>query len=194
MNYISQSITSWLISRGAVAYEDRELYEYAVYSFILSISPLFIIGCIGFMMGKLIESILVIIPFMIVRKYSGGFHLKYAWLCMIFSCCILFGCVYFVGVIKYGTLLNMSVFLSIISLMVLSPIDSENRRLDLYEKKKNKKNTIIILLLLGSIYCLLLLLHQTRFAVCIAEGIVLTASLQWPCVVDKIFFQKKRKM
>ena len=61
---------------GGVEEEDRKLYGYCSYSFFLSISPVVMIIIIGSLMGIPVESILIIIPFMFIRKFSGGFHLK----------------------------------------------------------------------------------------------------------------------
>ena len=37
------NISTWLIKHSAIKPEDRELYEYAIYSFIITISPLFLV-------------------------------------------------------------------------------------------------------------------------------------------------------
>lgn len=186
MKYLAGCIATWLIKHGTVPREDQELYEYAAYCFILSISPVVITMVIGSTMGKIVESILIIIPFMFIRKFSGGFHAKHAWVCMIFSCSILFSCIYMATHVKYGILLNIIVICAAISLMMFSPIDSENRRLDLWEKKKYKSTVAIMVIVFVSLYCLLLLTNYNTYAICIAEGIILTAGLQVPCMLEKI--------
>ena len=73
-----ENISAWLIKHDAIKSEDKELYEYAIYSFFITISPLFLVILISGIMGKLFEGIVVIIPFMVLRKFSGGFHAKKA--------------------------------------------------------------------------------------------------------------------
>ena len=75
MRYISYYIVTWLIKHKAILNEDRELYEYAVYGFFLTTFPIIISITIGGIMGKIFESILFIVTFMLTRKYSGGFHM-----------------------------------------------------------------------------------------------------------------------
>ena len=70
MKRLSECITIWLIKYGAVEQVDRELYEYAAYSFILSISPVVMIIIIGSLMGIPVESILIIIPFIFIIKFG----------------------------------------------------------------------------------------------------------------------------
>lgn len=193
MKYLSECITTWLIKHGAVDREDRELYEYAAYSLIITISPLFIIMVIGCAMGETIESILIIIPFMLIRKFSGGFHAKHAWVCMISSCGILFLCVYIVAHIQYSIFINIIMICATISLILLSPIDSENRRLELSEIKKYKITTIVMVMIFAIIYCLFLFIGQKTYAICIAEGAVLTAALQIPCMFEKMKLAGKSK-
>lgn len=186
MNKLSKCVVTWLIKNGTILEEDRELYEFAAYSFFISISPVVSVMIIGGMMGKMIESILIIVPFMFLRKFSGGFHARHAWVCMIFSCVILFICVYISTHITYGILINIAVICAAISLMLFSPIDSENRRLGLSEKKEFKVTTIILVIFFVIIYRLLLIVDNRIYAICIAEGIILTAGLQIPCILQKI--------
>ena len=101
MKYLSKHVATWLIRCGAIDEMDRELYEYAVYSLIFLIAPLAIILTFGIMMDRVLESIIIIIPFMCVRKFSGGFHAKHVWVCILCSCSVLFMCVYMVTNIKY---------------------------------------------------------------------------------------------
>lgn len=193
MRYLAESIVTWLIKRETIPQKDRELYEYAAYTFILSMSPVVMVMIIGGIMGQLVESILIIIPFMFIRKFSGGFHAKHAWVCMVFSCGILFLCVYMVAYIKYGILINIVMVCAAIGLTVFSPIDSENRRLDLSEKKKYKITAIVLTMVFVIIYCLFLLTDNKTYAICIAEGVILTASLQALCLVEKMKLVSKNK-
>lgn len=185
MQYISESIVEWLIKWKMVLREDKELYEYAVYSFILSILPMLIVMIMGMIMGRFTESIVMIIPFMFIRKFSGGIHVKYLLVCVVISCSILFFCVYMIRYINYGIGLNIITICSIISLMILSPVDSKNRQLDGSEKIKYKKIARIWTGIFGSIYFLLLFWNNKTYAVCVAEGIVLTAVLQMLCLLER---------
>ena len=83
------------------------------------------------------------------------------------------------------TLLNILVFCAIFSLALFSPIDSERRHLNTDQKKQYRIITIFITIIFWVIYELLLYMEFEVYAVCIAEGIMLTAILQIPCVVKK---------
>ena len=83
MRMIRNSIINWLIKNSAISEENRELYEYAVYSAELLILPVIMAIVIGWLAGSIINGVLLIIPFMLLKKYSGGYHAKKLSICMI---------------------------------------------------------------------------------------------------------------
>ncbi|MDE5780024.1 MAG: accessory gene regulator B family protein [Lachnospiraceae bacterium] len=175
-------VTDWLISHYAVEEQDRELYVYAVYSFLMTISPLLLSLIFGIMMGMVMQSIILIIPFMVIRKYSGGFHAKNAWSCLICSCLLLILCISMTSYIKCGLGLATVTVMALGSLMVFSPIDSENRRLELHEKKRYKYMTIVLAFAFELLSAALYLFHMYTYVVCISIGIILASGLQIPCI------------
>nr|WP_288741466.1 accessory gene regulator B family protein [uncultured Mediterraneibacter sp.] len=183
MKYLSDCICECLVRQEAIQAEEKELYEYAIYSFFLNIAPIVIVLIIGSLLKKEQESIIVIFPFMCIRKFSGGMHAKKAWVCVISSCIVLFFWVWVVDKLSADTLLNILVFCAIFSLALFSPIDSERRHLNTDQKKQYRIITIFITIIFWVIYELLLYMEFEVYAVCIAEGIMLTAILQIPCVV-----------
>ena len=70
-------IINWLIKSKAIKDNERELYEYALYSIVLLLSPAFISIAIGCIMGIPINGVLMVIPFLFLRKFSGGFHVPH---------------------------------------------------------------------------------------------------------------------
>ena len=105
------------------------------------------------------------------------------WFCT--SSIVLFFWVWVVDKLSADTLLNILVFCAIFSLALFSPIDSERRHLNTDQKKQYRIITIFITIIFWVIYELLLYMEFKVYAVCIAEGIMLTAILQIPCVVKK---------
>lgn len=183
---VTNGITSWLISCEAIDEADRELYEYAVHSLWLNVVPIFLVLLFGGVMGRIKEGLLLIIPFLAIRKYAGGFHAKKESTCFISSSLLLALCVYLTGYLSYGIALNCFVAAAIISLMVFSPIDNENRRLDLEEKKRYKFLTCVLVLIVAAVYLLLVMCRAYNYAVCIAIGLMLSAGVQVPCILKRI--------
>ena len=185
MKLISRSLSNWLIRKNAIEPEDRELYEYAVSCLLLSLAPLLLIICIGFFMGMVKESIFLILPFLSVRKFSGGFHLKSPFACFLCSTGLLFFLLLLVQKTDIGWLLSLILAASAVSLAILSPIDSEERKLSANEKKVFKRITIAILIIYITVYILFICFGLEHYAVCIAFGFVLPAVLQFPCLLQR---------
>lgn len=184
-------ISGWLIKCGVIGQEEQELYEYAIHSLILEIAPIILVGIFGILMGAMLQGIILIVPFMLIRKFSGGFHAKHEIYCLVTSSMLLMLCVWFAKHLEVGVLLSTLTFLSGGMLMVLSPIDSENRRLDEDEKKHCKKRTGILTVVFGLLYAILAFWKQDFYAVPISIGILLTAGLQLPYLVKKCLSRRK---
>lgn len=51
----SIAISKWLLNTGAISEDDKELYEYAAYSFLFSLLPLCLVIIIGCAVNMVIE-------------------------------------------------------------------------------------------------------------------------------------------
>ena len=144
---------------------------------------------IGSLLGKTIQGLIIIFPFMFIRKFSGGIHAKKLRTCLLSSCVVLFLVVWLVDKLNNNIFLVISGFSAACSLICVrfSPIDSENRRLSVDERKEYKITTISMTTIFVAIYGVLLYAEFRIYAICIAEGIILTAMLQIPCIVVKLW-------
>lgn len=135
MNQVLSLISGWLVKHKTIKPSDRELYEYAIYSFLISITPLIIFLIASGVMGLWSEGVIIILPFMVIRKFSGGYHAKYAYICMVVSTALL-GIGLFVAIhADSNWVLHTLLVIAGISIMLNSPIDSENKRLTEDERK-----------------------------------------------------------
>ena len=86
---LTSGIAKWLEQEGAISGEDNGLFSYAVYSLLFGLLPIFIAVVLGLAFGMLREGLLMITPFMLIRKFSGGYHLDSPKLCVILSTALL---------------------------------------------------------------------------------------------------------
>lgn len=181
---VSSSIAEWLLRAGAITADDRELYEYAAYSFLFSLLPLCLVIVLGCVMGMVAEGVLMILPFMLIRKFSGGFHLKAPGACLISSTLLLCAFLLMIRFVASGQYLvpfSCLVAASALHVFLCSPIDNEARRLSEKEHTVFKRAARTMSVLFLFLYIVLLLLHQPRFSVSVGAGVILTALLQLPC-------------
>lgn len=183
---MSETIVNWLIRSEVIKQEDYDLYYYASYSFMLTILPIYMAFIVGGLMGVMINALLLIFPFVVIRKYSGGYHAKKPRVCMFFSVTILVIFSWLSSWVIWNSYYKVVVLVASISLSILSPIDSINKKLTRDEKRKYKKITMCLLGLLLLLIFVLERLHMQKIAVCISLGIILSASLQIPCLIVKM--------
>lgn len=188
----TERIIDWLIRSEAIKESDQELYEYALYSVLLTISPIFLAIVIGFLFGCVWRSVLIILPFVIIRKFSGGYHASKGEICFVTSSLLLVLCIVLSFYVPCGwTLIGICVGATA-SLACFSPLDNDNRLLSEKEHICYKRITIVIAVLFLILDLLLYLFHLYTYATCISIGIILSAGLQYPTLFMK-FKDRNRK-
>lgn len=181
---MSSAIAGWLLHAGAISDNDRELYEYAAYSFLFSLLPLILVILLGCVSGMLLEGVLMIVPFMLIRKFSGGFHLKSPGICLLSSTLLLSAFLFLIRLVVDKQPMIFFTFLvaaSALQIFLCSPIDNDARKLNkkeclVFQKIARNMSTMFLV-----VYILLLLLGLLRLSVPVGAGILLTALLQVPC-------------
>ena len=190
---ISTAVSEWLVAQGAVTVKEKNLFSYAVYSFLFGMMPIFIIVILGLIFGMLPEGLLLITPFMLLRKFSGGYHLESSIVCTVTSTSLLTISLLAVRAVKTsGTILILSVLVvfSAITLFLLSPIDSKARHLSAKERMVFGHIARVITSVFLLIYFMLVLLDQTGIAAPIGIGMIIPATLQLPCLVQRLFSRR----
>ena len=89
--------------------------------------PLAILLIASGVTGMLTEGLLIVIHFMVMRIFSGGYHVKYAYTCMMISVGLLRSSFYVVIHADCSWIFHMRVVISEVSVIINSPIDSENK-------------------------------------------------------------------
>lgn len=192
---ISEGIAKWLAHEGVIVEEEQHLFSYAVYSLFLGLLPVIISIALGLIFGILYESFLLLLPFMLLRKFSGGFHFDSAKLCIICSTALIALALGVIKLLLSGIALasfSICVLLSAISLWVNSPIESLARKLSAKEKVlfRNISHVLIVIIFLTF---LLLLFFENKTAIPIGAGIVVAALLQIPCIVGTLYRKISRR-
>ena len=83
MKKCTDTVVDWMMRYNVIHDEDKELYKYALHSVLLFVSPFILAGSIGFFVGSVKHGILLILPFIVLRKFSGGYHAKNLSTCIL---------------------------------------------------------------------------------------------------------------
>lgn len=179
----------WLLKTGAISQQDADVYEYGIYSFLFSLLPFALVLILTVPLGMVTEGFLLIVPFFFLRKFTGGFHFQSALPCLVTSTLLLLASLAGIKALlsKPPPLaVYLAVYLSLIPIFLLSPIDSINRKLSSKEQRVFHRIAIGLGCFFVALFTLLMGFELYRIAVPIGGGVVLTALLQLPCLPGEI--------
>ena len=142
---IAERMADSLARNSIIDESEKELYVYAVYTLVSQVFPLILVMITGALMGKIMEGILFIIPFLCIRKFSGGFHAKHMHTCIFSSCIICTICIYLTGVIRYGIMITAAMVAASFSLVLFSPVENENRKLEEDERSSSVSGNLYVM-------------------------------------------------
>ena len=185
---LSKVTAKWLLRAGAISASDVELYEYGIYSFLFTLCPLGLVLVISLFLHMVAEGLLLIIPFILIRKFCGGFHFQSSVLCGIVSTAVLTIFLLGIRLVISAEAFGWWTLIAILAagqIAVFSPIDSEGRRLTQKEKAVFKRIAIALSLITLIVCAVLALMHQMWAAVSVGSGMILSAALQFPCLFTK---------
>ena len=153
---ISNKLLQYLIKADVIDKSEDALayYKYGLEITISSLLNIVLIFSIGIISGQLIESILFLICFIPLRRFTGGYHAN-----SYLKCNILFSVLFIILLLIFNLTVTRVSFYGCIIMLVFSiaiflsecPMEHSNKPLTDSQKKKNKCLSIILGLLYGAI-------------------------------------------
>lgn len=189
---IARVIVDWISKERSFDGEHDELYQFAAYSLLFGMVPFFIVIVLGILFGMLWEGITMLVPYILIRKFSGGYHVKSSSTCFFISLSVLSIALLLTRHIIEGELTDILTIVTLCAVIILykfSPIDSDARKLSLKERVVFRcvARAIAIGAFIG--YLGMLYFEHNIIAVPIGMGINIAALLQLPCLL-RIWFRK----
>lgn len=188
MRIAAKAITRWLVNTKAIPPQMYDVFEYGIFSCLFSSMPVLVVVLLSIPLRMIPEGIAMIIPFILLRKFAGGFHFASPLPCSVTSVALLLICLFGIKatlIFQAYSLISSLVLLSLAFIIIHSPIDSKSRRLADIEKKVFRKIAIILSIIMALTYFTLIFCTRYSTAIPIGFGIILTAFLQVPCVFLK---------
>lgn len=152
MSGIAEWLTDYVIHKGVIKEEERNMYEYG-FRITLEMSICLIISSIiAGILGMLIEGIIFFIIFIPLRSYAGGLHLDR------YCACLCLSCLTFSVILLISKYLSVNPLITFGGLLLLEftvwrmyPVENVNRSVDceenIYFKKRLKKYLVVDLLI-----------------------------------------------
>ena len=123
--------------------DEKEIYKYGVQIILSTAVNIVIVMIIGLLLNMLLESIIYLMTLAIIRSFTGGYHANTYFKCnLILSVNLIAVLIISNLLLSYqNTLLIWGSVINVIFLIVViikAPQDSENKQLDISEKRKFK--------------------------------------------------------
>lgn len=157
MNKAVDSITSFMIQKGVFSEDDREVYNYCFELLLSNLLNILATLLLAIIAGRLMETGLFLVGFLLLRRTAGGYHAQTHWGCFLLWTSFICG---FLTVLTFlprpyiPFLLVGCILLSLLTVFLLAPIEHENKPISKDDLRKFKRNSraIVSALALGTIF------------------------------------------
>lgn len=181
MYNLSLKIVTQLKKRDRLQNEDEEIIAYGLFSILFNIYCFLVCVIIGLIMKQFFESITFFFTFIFIKRFAGGYHAPKEWICLILSSLGIFisnllirFCISYISLNIACLLVS---FVLGIMICLLSPLEAENKPLDVYEIKRYKKSSIIRIIITLAVITLLFFINEYSFVSSIMASIIFESFL-----------------
>lgn len=180
---ISKAVSKKMLDASIISIEDKDVYYYGLQLIVSTIIKGMGLMIIALLFDKVIEALVFIAAFGILRINAGGFHLDTYFKCFIVTSASMMLCIWLGSIIPLSLALYIIIcILAMTTLIVIrhAPVDNPNRPLSANEHKKFRIRSLYTIMLLAIIVIALYYVKTELYSyLCIAslaimfEGITL---------------------
>ncbi len=138
-------LSNYYIKKNKIDEEEKEIYVYSFEILLSTILNFLALMIFAILTKTYFEAIIFTIIFISLRGCAGGYHANTHLGCLLCLLLVYSGLVLFVKFLDLNNFKNIFVIFSFIAgvtIMIISPIDNINNRLDILKKQKYKKRAI----------------------------------------------------
>jgi accessory gene regulator B len=141
---MTNMLTNFIIQHSDAKREDADIIAFGVKYGLITLAEILGMVVISFLMRELIPGAVILIAFISIRVYAGGYHAKTLPRCVVMST-ILFTLIIlgykmlYLPIIVKGLI---ALFLGVL-ILIFSPVENDNRRLSENEKKVFKNRALL---------------------------------------------------
>ncbi len=142
---LSKKVVDRLLIDESTEEEDYEIYLFGMEQLLTVIIDLLTAIFLGVVFGEVIQTVIFVLSFMIMRSYAGGFHASTPFKCYLLTSLTI---IVVLSVMKYIevdliVLVGMLLVASMV-IWVLAPVDTENKTIDDIEFIVYRRKTRIV--------------------------------------------------
>lgn len=190
LNYLSRSITDFLLLKEAIKTEEKEIYIYGVQLIISSIINFLICIITSLLFGELLNGLIFFVAFSSLRKFTGGFHSRSFLICnIVFTMIVVVALIsnMLIGAIFAGTpMIVLLIILTMLCLILFSPVYNKNKVLTDNERKKFRIISIIVYSIHTLIYFGALIIFDIELTIIPICDLLVAIMIIWG-IINNIF-------
>lgn len=185
-------IADILEQQNKFAPEDKEVYRYGIQQGLNLTLNILTTIVIGVLCNMVYSSILFLVCYMPLRSFCGGYHAKTHLRCYIYSVIMITSILLVAKYVAFNIVLyEILVLISLIIILLLSPVEDENKKLDSVEIRVFRKRAYIIAFLEVIICHIFLITHLTN-SYKILSTVLFSLSILMIMGQVKNYIQRKR--
>lgn len=171
---VAERLVSSMLASQAIPEENAELVSFGIVQGLRSVIEIIVMVVTGLVLGRFWQSMVILLVFMPLRIYAGGYHAKTPMQCAIKTWLLFLGILLWLKFVPFplwGQILFM--IITVICLWRFAPVQHENRPLEEYEIVKYRKKAFQIFGVETALFVALSLFGFAELAKCIVLGIVM---------------------
>lgn len=147
---VAKKLTAFFIQRQVIKDDDREMYEYCFQILLMNIVNFGTIFILGILFGCIVESLLFVIGFSVIRKQAGGYHAGTPLRCYLLSIINYLIFVVLMILMQPGWIKLMNIIIIAMAFIIIwhfAPVADKNKPFCIGEYERYKRNSRLIIFL-----------------------------------------------
>lgn len=154
--------------------KEEDIYKFGIECLRLKIITLGVCAIIALLLKKMIEFIILLLAFILIRRSAGGYHAKTKQGCILFSCCSVLVSLLLCEVHFTLSFYVLTLIVIDIGLAFIAPVDNKNNRFNDAEKDFFKKKTCRTLLIINTVCACLMYYNIKIVYIPLISGIIMS--------------------
>jgi accessory gene regulator B len=168
---MAKAVVKWLLNDDVETSGIYEVYMYGMGQIFNNLFNILTALTIGFLFGETLVSVVYVVAFAFLRSYAGGYHASTPMRCYALTVASIIAVLLAVKYASFNPICLTSLFImSSIVILMLTPVDTVNKRLDGIEHIHYRKKAIIAWMIENLVIIVCIMFRW----VFIAEGIIVS--------------------
>lgn len=187
MNYLVSKILAFITDQNVISSDEevQDFYRYGIEITISSLLNIILVLSIGLLIHHVIESVIFLSLFILIRSFTGGYHADTYFRCNLLMC-VTFILTIFANIITSDKItLSIAiglVCLTEITVVLLGPIENKNKPIDGSKKPKLKIMGLIVTL---TVNCIGIIFVKSYIGTMIIFTCLLIAALMAAAIIKE---------